>query len=204
MTRELLKQMPDLSEPQRAQLTRTSPHAFRHTFGTQTVASGVPLDVTQRVMGHASVQTTTVYVTAEQQRMRRELGAYFGKLDPPVTQAVPTSPPATRLKPVQPIVDVAGATHVATVILFMQIENNTKHGHGRKHAREAVEYAVLSHYDAKRLRSGEYELSVPYGTDAQLDALIDDLLRSIEMEAGERDCYSSSAVRLADSDRVWG
>ncbi|WP_244135144.1 site-specific integrase [Burkholderia sp. BCC0322] len=63
--------LPELSEAERQQLARTSPHALRHTFGTQTVAAGVPLDVAQRVLGHASLQTTTVYVTAEQRR-------YFG------------------------------------------------------------------------------------------------------------------------------
>uniref|UniRef100_UPI003BEF0E8C tyrosine-type recombinase/integrase n=1 Tax=Burkholderia arboris TaxID=488730 RepID=UPI003BEF0E8C len=72
-------QLPDLTEAERRQLARTSPHALRHTFGTQTVAAGVPLDVAQRVLGHASLQTTTVYVTAEQRHVRAELGRYFGK-----------------------------------------------------------------------------------------------------------------------------
>ncbi|WP_322074864.1 tyrosine-type recombinase/integrase [Burkholderia cepacia] len=72
-------QLPDLTEAERRQLVRASPHALRHTFGTQTVAAGVPLDVAQRVLGHASLQTTTVYVTAEQWRVRAELGRYFNK-----------------------------------------------------------------------------------------------------------------------------
>jgi len=68
-----------LSDAERQQLARTSPHALRHTFGTQAVAADVPLDVVQRVLGHASLATTTVYVTAEQRRMRTELGRYFRK-----------------------------------------------------------------------------------------------------------------------------
>lgn len=72
-------QLLDLTEGERRQLARTSSHALRHTFGTQTVADGVPLDVAQRVLGHASFQTTTVYVTAEQRRVRAELIRYFGK-----------------------------------------------------------------------------------------------------------------------------
>ncbi|MEQ5844287.1 MULTISPECIES: hypothetical protein [Paraburkholderia] len=156
--------------------------------------------MTQRLMGHASVQTTTVYVTAEQQRMRRELGAYFAKLDPPVTHSVPVSPPKSRPKPVQ---SVADAMQTAAVILTLKIEDLTKHGHGRKHAREAIAYAVLPQFDAKQLPSGEYELSVPYQTEGQLDALVDALLRSIAQEAEERDCRSLSAARLADDERVW-
>ncbi|MGY6123876.1 hypothetical protein ACW9YQ_33870 (plasmid) [Paraburkholderia strydomiana] len=34
-------------------LAGTPPHAFRHTLGTQATAEDVPLDVVQRVLGHA-------------------------------------------------------------------------------------------------------------------------------------------------------
>ncbi|WP_186156527.1 site-specific integrase [Burkholderia gladioli] len=74
---QLCDTMPDLTDAERQHLARTSPHALRHTFGTQAVAADVPLDVVQRVLGHASLQTTTVYVTAEQRRVRAELGRYF-------------------------------------------------------------------------------------------------------------------------------
>ncbi|WP_186258926.1 site-specific integrase [Burkholderia gladioli] len=62
--------MSDLSESERRQLAQTSPHSLRHTFGTQAVASGMALDVVQQLLGHASLQTTSVYVTAEQRRQR--------------------------------------------------------------------------------------------------------------------------------------
>ncbi|MFY4713438.1 site-specific integrase [Burkholderia glumae] len=68
--------MGDLSEPERRQLARTSPHSLRHTFGTQSVASGMTLDVVQQLLGHASLQTTSVYVTAEQRRQRIEAAKF--------------------------------------------------------------------------------------------------------------------------------
>ncbi|KAA0178787.1 tyrosine-type recombinase/integrase [Cupriavidus gilardii] len=71
-----------LTEPERRQLDATSPHAFRHTFGTQAVASEMPLDVVQRIMGHASLQTTSTYVTAEQRRIRAEAAKFFGRMSP--------------------------------------------------------------------------------------------------------------------------
>lgn len=49
---QLLEQWPDLNE---GQLAATSPHALRHTFGTQAVAADMPLDVVQRLLGHASL-----------------------------------------------------------------------------------------------------------------------------------------------------
>jgi integrase len=72
--------MPDLTVAEMTQLTSTSPHAFRHTFGTQAGANEVPLDVIQRIMGHASLQTTTIYVQAERERMMRESSKYFAKM----------------------------------------------------------------------------------------------------------------------------
>ncbi len=69
----------DLDEIEREILRRASPHAFRHTFGTQAAAGQVPLDVLQRVLGHASLTTTTIYVQAEKQRSIKELGAYFSR-----------------------------------------------------------------------------------------------------------------------------
>ncbi|KVA01426.1 hypothetical protein WI40_07810 [Burkholderia ubonensis] len=77
---QLLAQLADLTEAERRQLARLSPHAFRHTFGMQSVATDVPLDVVQQLLGHASLQTTSVYVTAEQKRRRLELATYHARL----------------------------------------------------------------------------------------------------------------------------
>lgn len=68
----------DLDNFEREKLRSCGPHAFRHTFGTQAAAGRVPLDVLQRVLGHASLQTTTIYVQAEKQRSIEELGKFFG------------------------------------------------------------------------------------------------------------------------------
>jgi len=58
-------------------LAGTSAHAFRHTFGTQATAKKMPLDVVQKVLGHASLQTTSIYVQAEQQRIMEEAARYY-------------------------------------------------------------------------------------------------------------------------------
>lgn len=73
----LLRELPGLSPEAFAALSQLSPHALRHTFGTQAAARDVPLDVVQRVLGHQSMQTTSIYVQAEKQRMMREMGAYY-------------------------------------------------------------------------------------------------------------------------------
>jgi integrase len=56
---------PDISPADLVQLANTSAHAFRHTFGTRAVARDMPIDVVQTILGHASLQTTSIYVRAE-------------------------------------------------------------------------------------------------------------------------------------------
>ncbi|WP_254227306.1 tyrosine-type recombinase/integrase [Burkholderia gladioli] len=68
----LFEQLPNLEASARRQLAQTSPHAFRHTSRTQSVAAGMAIEVQQQSLGHGSVQTTTIEVNAEQQRMPQE------------------------------------------------------------------------------------------------------------------------------------
>ncbi|OXJ22460.1 integrase [Burkholderia sp. HI2714] len=77
---QLLEMMPDLSEAERRKLASTSPHAFRHTVGTQMLAAGVALEVVQRTLGHASLGTTSIYVSPEEARLRREAAKYHARL----------------------------------------------------------------------------------------------------------------------------
>jgi site-specific recombinase XerD len=43
-------------------IQKANPHRFRHTFATDMVRAGVSLPALMRLMGHASIQTTLVYV----------------------------------------------------------------------------------------------------------------------------------------------
>jgi integrase len=68
-----------LSYDAHAKLLATSAHAFRHTFGTRAVARDMPIDVVQRILGHASLQTTSIYVHAERQRMLDAASQYYSE-----------------------------------------------------------------------------------------------------------------------------
>ncbi len=70
-----------LSYDAHAKLLATSAHAFRHTFGTRAVAHDMPIDVVQRILGHASLQTTSIYVHAERQRMLDAAAHYYSEDD---------------------------------------------------------------------------------------------------------------------------
>jgi integrase len=67
----------DFSAEDLVQLANTSAHAFRHTFGTRAVARDMPTDVVQSILGHASLQTTSIYVRAERRRMLEAAARYY-------------------------------------------------------------------------------------------------------------------------------
>jgi integrase len=79
MLKTLVETMDVLSLDERARLGQANAHAFRHTFGTQSVADEVPVDVVQKVLGHASLATTTIYVQAEKQRVLEEVAGYYAR-----------------------------------------------------------------------------------------------------------------------------
>ena len=49
-----------------ARIAQASTHWLRHIFGSHAVAAHTPLEVVQSMLGHASLNTTTIYVKAAQ------------------------------------------------------------------------------------------------------------------------------------------
>jgi site-specific recombinase XerD len=66
-----------LAPDERVLLKQVAPHALRHTFATQAAAKLMPIDVLQRLLGHASQQTTSIYVQAERARGIEEATRFF-------------------------------------------------------------------------------------------------------------------------------
>lgn len=73
----LLKRKHYWTDEEKMALAALSAHDFRHTFATQGVASGVPIDVMQTILGHTSMTTTSIYVQSKKQRTMQEASKYF-------------------------------------------------------------------------------------------------------------------------------
>lgn len=56
------------SQEEIAQLRDISAHGFRHTFGNLTAGNGMPLDIIQKLLGHASAATTAIYTQEQKNR----------------------------------------------------------------------------------------------------------------------------------------
>ena len=79
-----------LSERVAGQMVKTSvpkyelltSHTARHTFATQSLLRGMPVEVLQKVMGHAKIQTTLIYAKVvedlQHQTMRRIWEGHLG------------------------------------------------------------------------------------------------------------------------------
>jgi site-specific recombinase XerD len=58
-------------------MAQASTHWLRHTCGSHAVANGVPIEVLQANFGHASVDTTSIYITAEMDRRILEMERFM-------------------------------------------------------------------------------------------------------------------------------
>ena len=92
---------------------------------------------------------------------------------------------------------------VATILLTLRIENNSKFVRGKKRTIEQIESLYLEEYAAKRRPNGEYELKVPYDNDEDLDATVNELLSDIACDADDRHCFSESDAHMESTDRHW-
>ena len=58
-------------------LRRASPHWMRHTHASHAIAGGMPIEIAQQNLGHASLATTTVYITTEKRRRLQAVEAFW-------------------------------------------------------------------------------------------------------------------------------
>ncbi len=58
-------------------LAKASTHWMRHSHASHAIASGMPIEIAQQNLGHASLATTTVYVTTEKRRRMKAVEAFW-------------------------------------------------------------------------------------------------------------------------------
>jgi integrase len=58
---------------------RASTHWMRHSHASHAIAGGMPIEIAQQNLGHASLATTTVYVTTEKRRRMKAVEAFWRK-----------------------------------------------------------------------------------------------------------------------------
>jgi integrase len=68
---------------------KANPHRFRHTFGSDMIRAGVSLPALQRLMGHANIETTLLYIQISPQDVYAEYSRAVSKQVAPARIAQP-------------------------------------------------------------------------------------------------------------------
>ena len=55
----------------KAGVENAHPHRFRHTAATIALRKGMPIEMVQKMLGHSSIQTTTIYAKTSQDELQR-------------------------------------------------------------------------------------------------------------------------------------
>ena len=58
-------------------LAKASTHWLRHTHASHAIANGMPIEIAQQNLGHASLATTTVYVRTEDKRRMKAVKKFW-------------------------------------------------------------------------------------------------------------------------------
>jgi len=77
---DVLRHLGDVKGAER--LDAASTHWLRHTHATHAIAAGMPIEIAQQNLGHASLATTTAYVTSEKRRRMAAVNAFWSKTHP--------------------------------------------------------------------------------------------------------------------------
>ena len=60
-----------------ARFAKASTHWLRHTHASHSIARGTRVEIEQQILGHASLATTTVYVTTEGKRRMKAIASFY-------------------------------------------------------------------------------------------------------------------------------
>ena len=92
-----------------------------------------------------------------------------------------------------------------TLKLWLSVENNSKFVRGKGKVRDEIERRILSEYDFKKLDADgyDYEITIPYEDDKDLDEAIDDMLSEMSSTADYRNCFIEADVSTLDGEKSW-
>lgn len=93
-------------------------HRLRHTFGRRMAEAEMPLPSLSKLLGHAQVTTTQVYIAGAGVDVRADYEAAIGRLEAerpgsPLFPAVPPEPVGVPPSPTEPSADEGGAAVIA-------------------------------------------------------------------------------------------
>jgi hypothetical protein len=89
--------------------------------------------------------------------------------------------------------------------LWLRVENNNKFIRRKKKVRERIEFWCLSQYNYHKPKQDgwDYELTIPYETEEELECKIDELYREMSDIADTDYCFIEVDLIEVGTDRSW-
>ena len=96
-------------------------------------------------------------------------------------------------------------TQTTQVHLWLRVENNNKFVQRKSKVRETIERMCLSRYGMQKQHkdSWEYELTIAYQDDQDLDKQVEDLLDEMHFQADLEDCFIEADMTEIGTERSW-
>lgn len=143
-------------------------------------------------------------LTPEQIAIGRSLAADPGRTVTSICEHLEISRP-TFYRYISPKVEPEPTVKTTRVHLWLRVENNNKFVRRKQQVRETIERVCLSRYGMqKQHKDGwEYELTISYQDDQDLDKQIEDLLDEMHSEADLECCFIEADVTEIGTERSW-
>lgn len=97
------------------------------------------------------------------------------------------------------------ARKIATLLIELRVENNTKYVRGKSKVRTDIENEWNGSFDVEKPdpKGNDYILRVPYETEQELDELVDELNRDAAYAADMRYCSIELDVVHQETGKIW-
>jgi len=92
---------------------------------------------------------------------------------------------------------------IATIKMWLRIENNSKFVSGKGKVRKEVEQYLRDHFNMEVSLSGEYEFYVPYVTKESLTQYVEEIICEISSDASLRNCFIEADASCDELDLYW-
>ncbi|PZV07304.1 MAG: resolvase [Leptolyngbya sp.] len=143
-------------------------------------------------------------LTPEQIAIGRSLASDPNRTVTSICEHLEISRP-TFYRYISPKGELAPTTKTTQVHLWLRVENNNKFVRRKHKVRETIERMCLSRYGMQKQHkdSWEYELTIVYQDDQDLDKQIENLLDEMHCQADLEDCFIEADMTEMGTERSW-
>lgn len=107
--------------------------------------------------------------------------------------------------PTTPLPGSRSKLNIATLDVWLSVENNSKFVRGKKKAREYIEQDWESYYDMQKLQSDgwDYVLKVPYQSEEELEETVYEMISEAQSTADLKNCFVEMSITHKETGKSW-